>query len=461
MPPKSSNNTTAEPGLPPSKTSSNNARTQSQASLTSISDLIDSFAALSIPAASSPSLSDADDTPPSTLPCPFGTLPSEVLLEILHHAAQIDMSTLGRLSQVCKRLAYLITREDRIWQHLVCGSQVGFGGMHYSSACDVIGRPLPDRTLNSLTPPTYLPVPLTPAYPTYRHTLHHRPRIRFNGCYISTVNYARPGAASASQISWNTPVHIITYYRYLRFFRDGTVISLVSTHEPVEIVHHLTKENLPFRCSDGGGGSAVVTPGLPSGSGSGQAQAGVTLSGGTGTGTGTGPLPSSVFQHAVRGRWRLSGCPVLGSFANDIEGRRKRKEHEEEHGCLRDSTITGDGGTPGEPYDPTTIDESKREREGEGEGETYIQTEGLDKTYLFAMHLALRSSSARSGGGSSVPGGGGQTGGTGGGGGTKNNKLIWKSFWSYNRVLDSWDEFRVGNDRPFWFSRVKSYGMGQ
>lgn len=37
-------------------------------------------------------------------------------------------------------------------------------------------------------------------------------------------------------------MHIVTYYRYLRFFRDGTAVSLLTTHEPSEVVAHLTRD---------------------------------------------------------------------------------------------------------------------------------------------------------------------------------------------------------------------------
>ena len=97
-----------------------------------------------------------------------------------------------------------------------------------------------------------------------------RPRIRFNGCYISTNNYIRPGQAAPSHVTWSSPVHIVTYYRYLRFFRDGTVISLLTTTEPAEVVHHLTPELMSTH------------------------QQGANAH-----------LPSAVMQHALRGRWRL------------------------------------------------------------------------------------------------------------------------------------------------------------
>jgi F-box protein 9 len=63
----------------------------------------------------------------------------------------------------------------------------------------------------------------------------------------------------------------VTYYRYLRFFRDGTVISLLTTTEPADVVHHLTKE---LHEMHRGGAFAH--------------------------------LPSIVMQNALRGRWRLS-----------------------------------------------------------------------------------------------------------------------------------------------------------
>lgn len=185
-----------------------------------------------------------------------------------------------------------------------------------------------------------------------------RPRLRFNGCYISTVNYIRPGASTPSQISWNTPVHIITYYRYLRFFRDGTCVSLLTTTEPVDVVHYLTKEHMHDRH---GIGSA---------------------------------LPSAVMRNALRGRWKLSP-PLTRDAKGNVEP----------------------------------------------EGNLSIETEGVDPKYMYSMQLALRS-------GSKSPGA------------TKNNKLVWRGFWSYNRLTDDWAEFGLKNDRAFFWSRVRSYGMG-
>jgi len=212
---------------------------------------------------------------------------------------------------------------------------------------------------------------------------HHRPRLRFSGVYISTVNYVRPGASSPTTISWNTPVHIVTYYRYLRFFRDGSCISLLTTAEPVDVVHHLLKEHLH---------------------------------------TNHGALPSNVMKNALKGRWRLSGS---------------------HSSTPRPSASATAAPTPSsEPTttQPTDPHSSQPEPEPEPEGTLHIETLGPDSKYTYHLHLALRSASNRPGS-------------------TKNNKLVWRGFWSYNRLTDDWAEFGLRNDRAFFWSRVKSWGV--
>jgi F-box protein 9 len=237
-------------------------------------------------------------------PCPISNMPNEILVHIFTDVAIYDVAALVRLALVCKKMAYLALTEEQIWKRVCLGDEIGFGAMHYRWQCEVLGGPLDtetpelqlepeipdirDLTINNVTAdinlaPTVLPPApvsreeitealLVTAYrSSWQHMFRNRPRIRFNGCYISTVNYIRPGQASTSQLTWQSPVHIVTYYRYLRFFRDGTVISLLTTDEPADVVHHLTKELQ--EAHRGGVGQH---------------------------------LPSSVMQSALRGRWRLS-----------------------------------------------------------------------------------------------------------------------------------------------------------
>ncbi|KAL8753912.1 MAG: hypothetical protein Q9199_004713 [Rusavskia elegans] len=338
-------------------------------------DLIASFSNTTVPAATPPT----EGTPPP--PCPIAKIPSEILIEILLKTAMADIASFARLSTVCKRFAFLVTTEDRIWERICHGREYGFAAMHYVWKTSIAGKPLPTTlleasdlrpdnpldisTLNLTDSPSFSTVPvqsspilsLSAVYPSYRQMLRTRPRLRFNGCYISTVNYHRPGASNTSSNSTYTcPVHIVTYYRYLRFFRDGTCLSLLTTTEPADVVHHLTKENLQAHHNR------------------------------------ESMLPSAIMRHALKGRWRLSGS--LGYQHDDMEK----------------------------------------------EGDIHIETEGVDAKYMYKMQLSLRSA--------------------GRAGGTRNNKLVWKGFWSYNRLTDDWATFTLRNDRAFFWSRVKSYAMG-
>lgn len=201
-----------------------------------------------------------------------------MLVEILLTLAVTDVAAYARLAQVCKRLAYLVFKEDRIWRRIALGHEHGFAAMHYSFACSIEGSFLSmgGGLINSvelLETPYQVPLLLTDQYPTYRQMFRSRPRIRFHGCYISTVNYTRPGSTAWNNVSWNAPVLIVTYFRYLRFFRDGTAISLLTTAEPADVVPYLHKEHIHRHHQPGSN------------------------------------LPQVVMKDALTGRWRLTGDP--------------------------------------------------------------------------------------------------------------------------------------------------------
>ncbi|RYO84438.1 hypothetical protein DL766_009196 [Monosporascus sp. MC13-8B] len=352
----------------------------------SVSDLIASFAGLAIQG----SPPEVEGVPPP--PCPIAELPDEILVHILRDVAVADVGDFVRLSRVCKRLAYLVAAEEQIWRRVCLGSEVGFGAMHHHFQQGVRWEPLDAaeseaeelggndafaamaeeeekelaarrRAEQRATTDALL----HGAYgSSWRHMFRRRPRVRFNGCYISTVNYIRAGQASGHQITWNSPVHIVTYYRYLRLFRDGTAISLLTTEEPAHVVHHLTKDLLRLHHS-------------------GAAQ----------------HLPSAVMGQALKGRWRLSG-PL-------------------------DSPDVGEGGAAEGTANLADM-----------EGTLFVETEGVDPKYIYRMDLSMRSA--------------GKT--------ARNNKLVWKGFWSYNKLTDDWGDFGLRHDKPFFFSRVKSYGIG-
>lgn len=199
----------------------------------------------------------------------------------------IDIAAFARIPQVCKRLAYLAYTESSIWRRVALGPEWGFAGMHYSYACTIEGTPMDDpfaSTPHLLAPDlqntqsetaialsTRTEELLHKTYASsYRTMFRSRPRLRFSGVYISTVNYTRAGGPLTNTLTWGNPIHVVTYFRYLRFFRDGSLISLLTTSEPADVVHHLTKENLHVH-------------------------------------HGNSMAPNTVMKDALSGRWRLTG----------------------------------------------------------------------------------------------------------------------------------------------------------
>ncbi len=350
---------------------------------TSISTLIASF--LGLPITGAPPVIDGDRPPP----CPISRLPSEILLEILLSTAVLDPASFARLAVVCKRLAYHVFVENKIWKRIALGPEFGLAGQLYKFRTDFHGREAINRVLDSSPERSRMDESTfeDATKQDWREVFHSHPRIRFTGVYISTVNYTRAGDASASQATWNTPVHIVTYYRYLRFFRDGTVISLLSTNEPVEVVHHLTRENVALVRGGKAHHPLNFTSSAPAINDP--------------TAQTAPPTAHQLMKHALRGRWRL--CHPLAAKQHTVAG-----------------IATSCVGT---------------------EGEVFIETEGAGPRYMYTMQLALKSSSKSKHG-------------------VKNNKLQWKSFWSYNQLTNDWAPFQLKNDRAFFFSRVKSYGPG-
>ncbi|KAL9618872.1 MAG: hypothetical protein Q9160_006462 [Pyrenula sp. 1 TL-2023] len=344
-------------------------------------DIVASYSQFPIPAAE-PVI--AGDKPP---PCPIAIIPPEVLQQILLSCAVLDPACFARLALVCRRLSFHVYHDKAIWKRIALGPEFGLDSQLYEFGCDLQGRDLVYSSLDDSDKPSSsadITDLITDGGQDWKELFHSRPRVRYSGVYISTVNYTRPGGASATQATWNTPVHIVTYYRYLRFFRDGSVISLLTTHEPLDVVHHLTWENLKAARRDGRDPS-VAAPVNSS------AQAGQPI-----------PHGGQIFmKHALLGRWRL--CHPLSSQERSVN-----------------DIATGGAGI---------------------EGDLHIETEGVGPRYMYTMHLSLKSSSRSKHA-------------------VKNNKLIWKGFWYYNQLTADWAEFGLKNDKPYFFSRVKSYGLG-
>lgn len=70
-----------------------------------------------------------------------------------------------------------------------------------------------------------------------------RPRLNFNGCYISKTTYIRHGENSF-QDQFYRPWHVVEYYRYLRFFPEGTVLMMTTPDQPVPILNLLKRRDV-------------------------------------------------------------------------------------------------------------------------------------------------------------------------------------------------------------------------
>ncbi|PWY99133.1 hypothetical protein BCV70DRAFT_163734 [Testicularia cyperi] len=94
---------------------------------------------------------------------------------------------------------------------------------------------------------TYYPPILDPAvscqmlyerhHSDWRTVFVNQPRVRLNGCYIAACHYARRGMSEES--AWINVIHVVEFYRSVRFLPDGTALSLLTTESPSETVRKL------------------------------------------------------------------------------------------------------------------------------------------------------------------------------------------------------------------------------
>lgn len=219
-------------------------------------------------------------------PCPISTVPAEILLQIFFRLALSDVASFVRCARVCKAFCYIVHAERHIWKSLC---KVVYDNQIYGPKwkIDLQGNPLledeeeeevltdenegsssnpvpslshlaldelqedgaitpeEDETSNTLTLP-HRPVDEVEQLKyggAYKSMFILRPRIRFNGLYISTCTYHRPGHSVNSNLTLAVPMHMVTYYRYLRFYPSGLVLSLLTIYEPTDVVHSITLDN--------------------------------------------------------------------------------------------------------------------------------------------------------------------------------------------------------------------------
>ncbi|KAM4729911.1 F-box only protein 9 isoform 1-T1 [Anableps anableps] len=142
----------------------------------------------------------------------ISALPREILMYIFRWvvSSELDMRTLEQLSLVCRGF-YICARDPEIWR----------------SACLRVWG----RNCTKLVP-----------FKSWREMFLQRPRVRFDGVYISKTSYIRQGEESLDGFyrAW----HHVEYYRYLRFFPDGFVLMLTTPEDPLSVVPRLRTKNI-------------------------------------------------------------------------------------------------------------------------------------------------------------------------------------------------------------------------
>lgn len=147
----------------------------------------------------------------------FSKLPFEIILYIFRWVLsnnQLDVRSLNMCALVCKGF-YLCARDSELWKALcvkVWGLNVG--------------------TLESSP------------YNSWREMYYTRHRVLFSGVYLSKASYLRMGENSF-QDQFYRPIHVVEYYRLIRFFPDGTLLMHTSADDPQTLVGKLkNKSNL-------------------------------------------------------------------------------------------------------------------------------------------------------------------------------------------------------------------------
>ncbi|KAI5476418.1 F-box domain-containing protein [Pseudohyphozyma bogoriensis] len=122
-----------------------------------------------------------------------------------------DVEALERFARVC-RFARVLSLDEGLWRKLVNNTYVApFQISREESAAQLV------KELHASD---------------WRRCYIEHPRLRYDGVYIAVVTYLRRGESQTLY----SPTHLITFYRYFRFYASGLVLSLLTTDPPNVVV---------------------------------------------------------------------------------------------------------------------------------------------------------------------------------------------------------------------------------
>lgn len=200
-----------------------------------VDKLLDSFEQLNI--ATEYGESDEDETK-EVESSPLLQLPNDIWVSILEVLLITHPESWFNYSITCKKNAFLGLKSSLLWRRLakmIYPYQRYEENLMFQNSLMVINNDLPIPLDQDLIVPQY--------DHSWKKMITSRPFIKFLGCYISVVNYYSEGGRREFTNSWSNPVRLITYYRYLRFYPDGTCIKVLSHLEPNMVVPLFLRKN--------------------------------------------------------------------------------------------------------------------------------------------------------------------------------------------------------------------------
>lgn len=271
---------------------------------------------------------------------PLNGLPDEIILHVLR---LLDTTALERFASVCRK-ARLLTLDRGIWREHVAATYQPPQVPSLEALQAVISSFLRD----------------------YRRLYIEHPRVRLDGVYIAVCHYVRQGL---SENHWVNISHLITYHRFLRFFPNGEVLTLLANEE------HAPKDIIPQL------------------------------------------RPELKMHGLLRGNWRIVRDTVELTNLMDASGRynARRPRH---------------GGSQSHAHGTQAHSHAHSHT-----SHAHPPSELPEVRYVFMMDLQLRSRPLG-----------------------RWNKLDWASYNVVNLATGDISPVALKNERPFWFSKVKSYG---
>ncbi|KAJ1548637.1 hypothetical protein HK405_001513, partial [Cladochytrium tenue] len=165
-------------------------------------------------------------------PVLLARLPDEVVAYVLRLCLLADSAAALPLSLACRKL-HALTCERALWRALCL--------QHHRppAVTGVSAAAASADTATSWAAALDADLATRHGGDWYRLWLD-RARVRWEGVYVSRINYVRQGARAEGSGGYS-PFLIVTYFRFLRFFPDGSLIAWTTTIEPQLAVKDLAR----------------------------------------------------------------------------------------------------------------------------------------------------------------------------------------------------------------------------